>query len=241
MKLIIDIGNTLQKTAVFDKDNMVFFETQAEVSANVLDDIFQQFQIESAILSSVVNHPPALEEKISKHCSLWVFDHNTPIPIINKYHTPETLGKDRLASVVAANHFFPNQNVLVIDAGTCFKFDFINSRKEYLGGAISPGIQMQFSALHTFTGKLPLIKLSEFDNLIGNTTEKSILSGVINGSVAEIDGVIDKYKEKHPDLIVVFSGGDADYLANKLKNKIFAIQNIVLTGLKLILDHNENQ
>lgn len=241
MKLIIDIGNTLQKTAVFDKDNMVFFDTQAGANTDVLDTIFQQFQIDSAIVSSVVNHPVELEAKIKAHCSLWVFDHQTPIPVINKYLTPETLGKDRLASVMAAHNVFPNQTVLVIDAGTCFKFDIINSRGEYLGGAISPGMQMRFSALHTFTGKLPLINVSEFDKLIGNTTEESILSGVINGSVTEIDGIIDKYKEKYPDIVVVFSGGDADYLANKLKNKIFAIQNIVLIGLKLILDYNENQ
>jgi type III pantothenate kinase len=241
VKLIIDIGNTLQKTAVFDRDGLVFFETHTGVNTDILQKVFGQFPINVAILSSVINHPDSLEKLIREHCSLLVFNHQTPIPIKNNYLTPETLGKDRLASVVAAQSLFPNQNVLVIDAGTCFKFDLLNSQGEYIGGAISPGIHMRFLALHTFTGKLPLINVSEFDQLIGKSTEESILSGVINGSVTEIDGIIDKYKEKYPDIVVVFSGGDADYLANKLKNKIFAIQNIVLTGLKLILDYNENQ
>jgi type III pantothenate kinase len=160
---------------------------------------------------------------------------------VNKYDSPETLGKDRLAAAVAGNHLFPNQNVLVIDAGTCIKYDFINAQAEYLGGAISPGLQMRFNALHIFTEKLPLIELTVFKTLIGKNTTDSLLSGVINGTLSEIDGIIDQYREIYPEIQIVLSGGDAEYLVGKLKKGIFAVSNIVLQGLKIILDYNDKQ
>jgi len=192
-------------------------------------------------MSSVINHDSELEDFILSHCDFINFNHNTPLPIINKYQTLETLGKDRLASAVAAHQLFPDKDVLVIDAGTCVKFDFINSMAEYLGGSISPGLQMRFRALHSFTEKLPFVELKPFDILIGKTTHESLLSGVINGTLAEIDGIINRYKENYPELQVVLSGGDAEYLVSKLKNRIFALSNIVLNGLKIILDYNDNQ
>jgi len=241
MKLVIDLGNTFQKCAVFSGDEIVYFEAPDQVTMKSLLRIFDFYTINSAILSSVIFHDKEIESIIRSRCRCVILDKNTPLPLLNKYETPETLGNDRLASAVAGYSLFPNQNVLVIDAGTCIKYDFINAQTEYCGGAISPGLQMRFNALHTFTEKLPQIELTDFNSLTGINTTESLLSGVINGTLAEIDGIIDRYREKYPEIQVVLSGGDAEYLVSKLKNKIFAVANIVLTGLKIILDHNDKQ
>jgi type III pantothenate kinase len=241
MKLVIDLGNTFQKLAVFSGEEMVYVEMPVKITMKLLLSIFNRFTINSAIISSVINHDKEIESFISSRCHCVVLDHNTPLPLVNKYESPETLGKDRLAAAVAGNHLFLHEDVLVIDAGTCIKYDFINSKAEYLGGAISPGLRIKFNALHTFTEKLPLVELNHFNGLIGKTTTESLLSGVINGTVAEIDGIIDRYREIYPQIQVVLSGGDAEYLVSKLKNKTFAVSYIVLNGLKIILDYNDNQ
>ena len=148
------------------------------------------------------------------------------------------MGKDRLAAAVTGNHFFPNQNVLIIIAGTCITYEFVNTKAEYLGGAISPGISIRFKALHTFTGKLPLVEKKIKASIIGNTTENSILSGVINGCFYEVKGITYEYTDKYKDLKIILSGGDMKYFDKILKNSIFAISNIVLIGLNIILDFN---
>jgi len=239
MKLVIDLGNSLQKAAVFANDTIVFQKTAASVN-DYLPQLFNNFEITSAILVTVINDFSEINEIIRSKCPLLIFDKDTPVPVKSIYQTPETLGKDRLASVVAANSLFPETNILVIDAGTCIKYDFIDSAAVYHGGAISPGLTMRLKALHTFTEKLPLIELSEQEGLTGSNTRDSILSGVVNGTVAEMNGIIEQYNTLYPNLTVVLSGGDSEYLVNKLKNKIFAVSNIVLHGLKIILDHNDN-
>jgi type III pantothenate kinase len=148
------------------------------------------------------------------------------------------LENDRLAAAIAGATLYPGSNVLVIQAGTCITYEFINAQGEYIGGAISPGIQMRYKAMNTFTGKLPLIEHKKFDGLIGQTTEESILSGVNNGILAEVDGIINAYKSQYPDLTIILSGGDADFFVKQLKNSIFAVPNIVLKGLNIILDFN---
>jgi len=195
VKLIIDLGNTFQKLAVFSGEDMLLMESPEQVTIKLLLSVFKRFTINSAIISSVINHDKEFKSAVKSRCRSLILDHNTPLPLVNKYDSPETLGKDRLAAAVAGNQLFPNQNVLVIDAGTCIKYDFINAQAEYLGGAISPGLQMRFNALHTFTEKLPLIELTEFKSLVGKNTTDSLLSGVINGTLSEIEGVIDRYSE----------------------------------------------
>jgi type III pantothenate kinase len=241
MKLVIDLGNTFQKLAVFSGEEMVYVEISEQITMKLLLSIFNRFAIISAIISSVIHHDKEIESFINSRCQCVVLDHNTALPLLNKYESTETLGKDRLAAAVAGNHFFSHNDVLVIDAGTCIKYDFINSKSEYHGGAISPGLRMKFNALHTFTEKLPLVELNHFNALVGKTTSESLLSGVINGTLAEIDGIIDRYREIYPQIQVVLSGGDAEYLVSKLKNKTFAVSYIVLNGLKIILDYNDNQ
>lgn len=240
MNLILDFGNTLQKLAVFSNKKLLLKETFINLDEEKLSAfIALHGPFQSAILSSVTDHPAAMNTILHDSSQLTVFSSGTPIPLKNMYLTPETLGNDRLAAAVGAWSLFPGRNVLSIDAGTCITFDMITSDAEYLGGAISPGIRMRFQALHTFTGKLPLIEPEDFTSLIGRSTRESILSGVMNGITEEIRGVIALYQQRFDDLAVIITGGDSEFLHNKLKINIFASPNLVLNGLNEILDYND--
>lgn len=239
MKLILDFGNTLQKVAIFDNNQLIAMKAFKKISLKNIQDFTSSFTINSAILSSVINYNKNIYNYLKSNFHFIELTSSTPIPINNKYCTPETLGKDRLAAIIAANKNYPNNNILVINAGTCITYDFIDKNADYWGGAISPGIKMRFKALHTFTDKLPLIQLNKKSTpLIGNNSENSILSGVINGSIAEIENIIFNYTQNYKDLEVILSGGDMKYFDKKIKNSIFAFPNIVLYGLNIILDFN---
>lgn len=242
MKLIIDIGNTRVKTALFDDSGIAELITIEDLSIDFLTELFSKHKnIRSAIMASVREVKQEITGLLSSKTRFIRLDETTPLPFVNKYATPNTLGNDRVAAVAGASSLFPGQNVLVIDAGSCITYDFINATGEYLGGSISPGINMRFLALNSFTGKLPLIN---FDSgrqakLTGTDTRESILSGVQNGVLQEVDGIINTYKQQYSEVNVVVSGGDYKYFDKYLKNNIFASPNIVLTGLNRILDFNE--
>ncbi len=165
-------------------------------------------------------------------------NHQTKLPFINKYLTPKTLGVDRLALIAAASSQFPNENTLVIDAGSCITFDVLNEFGEYFGGSISPGIEMRYKAVNHYTANLPLLSKSESIPELGNSTENAIHHGILNGVIQEIEGVIGQYKTKYQKLTVVLTGGDTIFLAKNLKSSIFAIPNFLLEGLNRILIHN---
>jgi len=243
MKLIIDIGNTFSKLAVFDKDTVVSFQVIKSLDVQALIRVLKKFpQISSSIISSVALHDVKLNEVLMQHGYFIELNYSTPVPFINKYSTPTTLGKDRIAIASAAAKLHPNKNTLIIDAGTSITYDLVTSNNEYLGGGISPGLKMRFDALHNFTHKLPLIELPNHDEkigLIGNSTKTSILSGVVNGTMLEIQSIINQYSSSFSPLISVISGGDYKYFEKLVKSGIFAAQNIVITGLKCILDFNE--
>ena len=242
MKLIIDIGNTRVKTALFDDSGIAELITIEDLSIDFLTELFSKHKnIRSAIMASVREVKQEITGLLSSKTRFIRLDETTQLPFVNKYATPNTLGNDRVAAVAGASSLFPGQNVLVIDAGSCITYDFINATGEYLGGSISPGINMRFLALNSFTGKLPLIN---FDSgrqakLTGTDTRESILSGVQNGVLQEVDGIINAYKQQYSEVNVVVSGGDYKYFDKYLKNNIFASPNIVLTGLNRILDFNE--
>ena len=240
MKLIADFGNTLQKLAIFNGNELVSLSRFENITAQQLSDFIRtNGPFKSAILSSVI----IVEEdilSIFNQIPLFIeLSHQTPLPVKLFYKTPETLGRDRIAAAVAGNFLYPDHNVLVIDAGTCITFDLVTKTAEYLGGSIHPGINMQFTALHTFTGKLPLVNRRDFDELTGKTTEESIISGVLRGTCASVEGMIDDYNSRFPELVVLITGGDSGYLFNNLKNRIFALPNLILEGLNKILDFNE--
>ena len=238
MNLAIDIGNTCVKSALF-ADNKLHTLKVYDSLEQLIDDSAFIANAQQAIIGSVVDGLEPLCDKLKQKIPTLIFQSITQIPITNLYQSVATLGSDRLAVAVAGYYLHPNKSVLTIDAGTCIKYNFTNNKNEYLGGAISPGIRMRFNALQHFTSKLPLIETDIlFTDLIGTNTQNSILSGVLNGSVAEVDGMIDRYKSQYPEVLILLTGGDSEYLAERLKNSIFAHQNLVLKGLNDILNYN---
>ncbi len=239
MNLVIDIGNSKVKVAVFELDTIISTAVLDEI--NFLDElkrISNQYAIERSIVSSVKDIHKEYLEELQKLPFLITLNSDTQLPFKNLYATPSTLGNDRIALAAAAASTYPSQNSLVIDAGTCITYDFINAKNEYLGGAISPGIDMRYKSLPKYTGKLPLLSKNEEFNLIGTSTSASIHSGVINGIICEIKGVIAQYEQDFGDLTIVLTGGDTKFLFKQLKNSIFANQNFLLHGLNKILTFN---
>jgi len=243
MNLTIDVGNTFTKAVIFDKDNIKWTRTYKNFSVN---DLIRLKQISSgsvncSILSSVVATEKKIIRFLQSHTTFVQFNSKTKLPVKNRYKTPQTLGSDRLASVTGAAKLFPGKNCLVIDAGTCIKYDFITAKNEYLGGSISPGLMMRFKALHNFTDRLPLIQPEATVNFIGASTKDSILSGVQTGMIHEINGFIQQYKKKYSSLNILLSGGDASLFAGHIKSSIFAAPNLIHIGLHEILKYNVEQ
>ena len=234
MKLIIDIGNTLVKYAIFSSDEIVIIYKKNDVEISFMQELIQKHHVNDVIISSV-------RDKVDGDFGIKTLylNHLTPLPITINYETPETLGNDRIANVVAASVLYPNKNILIIDAGTCITIDFIDQNKEYQGGRISPGIEMRYKSLHKYTSNLPKLTISNTAQQIGKDTNSSIVSGVEKGVVAEIETIIDDFKNENEDLFVIVTGGDTFFFENTLKNSIFADQNLVLKGLNEILKYNE--
>lgn len=239
MNLIIDIGNTRIKTAVFKDGKLIHTESitkESFVSGAIT--IIKKYECKSAIISSVGSVKKSEIANLHAQINLIELDFNTKVPFVNRYASPKTLGVDRIALVSSAISNYPKKNVLIIDAGTCITYDFVDNEGNYYGGAISPGLQMRYKALNVFTEKLPLLEPSKNFELIGNSTEASIHSGIINGIINEIDGIINQHRKKNADLTVVLTGGDVKFLSNRLKNGLFANPNFLLEGLNTILTYN---
>ena len=242
MILIIDIGNTNVKAAVFEKDtilDVVVFEKGKILTE--IKKILKKHPISKAVMSNVASISDLKLKKLQAFVEIIFISSFTRVPFVNLYKTPKTLGVDRIALAAAAVSQFPHKNVLVVDAGSCITFDFVTAKKEYLGGAISPGIQMRFHSLNHFTANLPLLVKEEVPSFIGFSTKESINSGVVNGVLQEIEGVISQYKNKYLDLTVVLTGGDTNFLSKQLKSSIFANQNFLLQGLNYLLKFNTDK
>ncbi|MCW3084623.1 MAG: pantothenate kinase [Bacteroidetes bacterium] len=239
MKLIIDIGNTRIKAAIFQQKEQLHFFVFASTAELLGSGIIQKYGISHCIIGTVVNEIDDFIAALKSQTSVLLFSAQTPCPVKNEYKSAHTLGSDRLAAAVGGNFLEPNTDILVIDAGTCIKYNFVNARNQYIGGAISPGLNMRFKALHTFTARLPLLEADEnFDRLIGTNSNESILSGVELGAVLEIEGFIDRYERDFNNLKVFLTGGDTVFFAKRLKKRIFADQFLLLKGLNEILDYN---
>jgi len=235
----LDIGNTRTKLAMFENNSLL--KTEYLVTKNLKEELlffFKNFQIKpKIILASVVHLDSMLLEWLQEYTDFIQVNHTTPLPLINKYETPHTLGIDRLVVAAGSTIVYPNTARLIIDAGTCITYDFVNAKNEYLGGAISPGLQLRYKALNEYTDKLPYLQTEEIDYFIGQNTNQSIQSGVINGIVAEIDNIIDRYKKDYPDLTIILTGGDTVFLAKRLKNIIFATPNFLSESLNYIYQY----
>ena len=242
MNLIIDVGNTFVKLAVFDNEILTFKRNCLKVDfSSSLEELSNNYpKITDVIVSSVGNFTEGELLEIKNKYKVFVLTYKDPIPFKNKYASPNTLGADRIALVSAAAVQHPNKNVLIIDAGSCITYDFLNSNNEYLGGAISPGLTIRYKSLNRFTEKLPLLDPKTPSYFIGDATDSSIHVGVMQGLINEIEGFISLYKEKHKELTIILTGGDAHYLLDSLKNDIFASSNFLLEGLNYLLEHNKD-
>ncbi|SDB65951.1 type III pantothenate kinase [Flavobacteriaceae bacterium MAR_2010_188] len=240
MTVAIDIGNSLVKIGIFDKgkihETKKFNMSKFEDAISLILNDFPQIRL--GIISSVGNLDDDSLASLKSKINLLILNSSTKLPFKNNYKTPNTLGVDRVALVAAAVNKFPDRNVLIIDAGTCITYDFVDRDSIYHGGAISPGVRLRYQSLHNYTAKLPLLENEVPVNIIGGNTEESIHSGVVLGVVMEIDAAIDNYTKQFSDLTVILTGGDCNFLSNQLKNSIFANSNFLLEGLNHILEYN---
>lgn len=196
-------------------------------------------QLNKVILSTVKPYSEDLKRVLSEEFEQFIeLDHLTDLPIENLYETPETLGKDRLAAAIGANELFPDQNLLVIDAGTAITYDLVSEKNQFIGGNISPGLEMRFKALNHFTGKLPLVSYSDVFQPIGKNTIDAIRAGVQNGILYEIEQCIDAFNRNYQNLRIIMTGGDSNFFDKKLNYSIFVNFNLTLIGLNRILEHN---
>jgi type III pantothenate kinase len=240
--LTLDIGNTTVKYGCFEDD--VLRETATAADKEQVLEIARRWHPEHIILASVAEPTAELAAELSTQVKGKVVEFkpaSTPLPIQNAYATPQTLGADRLAAAVGAAWLRPGRDSLIIDAGTAIKCDWVEGGHTFRGGSIAPGLRLRFQALHTFTGRLPLLEmppdLTADIALTGTDTASAIRSGVLNGAVAEINGMLDSYRAQRPALGVLLAGGDAGFFQSRLKGPIFVIPELVLLGLHRILVH----
>ncbi len=242
MNLVIDLGNTQTKIGIFSDKELIkkfVFDKNADLEIKKL--LIDFPKIKYSIISSVVNHSKEILNLLQNKTHCLSFDVNTHLFFKITYKTPETLGKDRIAAVAGAIALYPNKPLLIIDAGTCIKYNFV-SNTDFIGGAISPGIDMRYKALSVFTDRLPHLQFEAgFNETIGTSTKTSIISGVQLGALFEIEGYINAFKKQNKDGIVVATGGNLSFLVDGLKNSIFAAPNLILNGLnEILLFHHKN-
>lgn len=240
MELIIDVGNTRAKAAIFI-NNGIHKVYGADDGYEGLKSQMNTEDVRVIMISSVRENNDELFDFWSKVAPTTVLSHTTPLPIVSAYKTPKTLGKDRIAAVVGGRFLFSEGPVLAIDIGTCITYDVLTKDDVYLGGNISPGIHLRYRAMDEFTSALPLVDVLEVEKTYGQSTEESMATGVIQGIASEIDGMIHRYETEFKGLQTVVCGGDARYFVNILKKKIFANRNLVLLGLHKILLFNEKK
>jgi type III pantothenate kinase len=236
--LCFDFGNTRKKVAVFHGAEMKEAIVLSDDAVETIQALIHQFKPTKSILSSVIDHNIAIEELLKTKTKFHKLNHLTKVSFTTPVGKPETIGADRLALTAAAVHFHPKKNNLVIGLGSCVTYNFINKYHEFVGGAISPGLEMRLKALNYYTAKLPLIKADSNLPLIGYDTTTNILSGVVLGMAKEIDGFIDAYQERFSNFNVLLTGGDIVYLASHIKNKIFADPDLIFKGLYAISEIN---
>ncbi len=255
MNLCIDQGNSRTKVALMTDEGKIIKDfIYRQFSSADVERLFELYDISDSIISSVVNIEAAVVNALHRHSQHFVlFDHNTPVPIINRYETPQTLGQDRLAAAVGAKSLCPNENLLIIDVGSAITYDFVTEQGEYLGGNIAPGLKMRFTMLHRMTKKLPQVDADENEliPLFGKNTRDAIAAGVIRGVAYEVKGYMRTLKEKlattdKHTFQTYITGGNAPYILNNVrasrteKRELHYEKHLVLIGLNEILVYNKN-
>lgn len=246
INLVVDIGNSATKIAVFSGKEILFTDKSKAYSDSDFQQLKKKFEVKNLIISSVKKNISLDENILEKKFNYIRFSHTSTIPIKNAYQNPSTLGLDRLAAVIGAYHLFPNQSVLVIDAGTCITYENLDQNGTYLGGSISPGLKMRFEAMHHFTSKLPEVDFEQdFEGNYGENTQEAMLSGVLNGLAYEAEGFIKQKLKEKEGLKIILCGGDAAFFDSRFKNSIFAHSilhepNLVLIGLNTVVNYQHD-
>jgi type III pantothenate kinase len=239
MNLVLDLGNTALKWAIYDGKNLIVKGKFSYVEWSNKHIEWMEFDIQHVAIAAVIDLPNEIENYLKRFNSVLIVDANTRLPIKNSYKTPETLGVDRLVNAVGAISMTTNNEVLVIDCGTCLKLDLVTRSNGFIGGAISPGVNMRYASLEHFTSKLPHLHPSQYGGLTGTSTSESIHNGVMNGMINEILGTIENYQNSFPNIHIIITGGDMDYFQKITEKKpIFAEPDLTLVGINLILLHN---
>lgn len=236
--LCFDFGNTRLKCAVFHDRDFKEELVLEKADAAAIQQAISRYRPDKTILSSVINHPPEIEELLAAHSRFHKLGHTSKLPFTTPVGKPETIGADRLAICAASVDLFPQHHNLAIGLGTCITYNYISQAHEFLGGSISPGMNMRFRAMHEQTALLPLIQAESIFPLVGYDTKTNLLSGVILGMTKEIDGIIDAYALKYSNFNVLLTGGDMGFFVPHLKNKIFADPNLIYKGLYAISEFN---
>jgi len=236
--LCLDFGNTRLKAAIFNGDKIETVITLTNDAVESIEQLVSAYNPGKSILSSVINHNPEIENLLAAKTKFHLLNHLSKLAFSTPVGKPETIGADRLALCAAAVHFYPAKHNLVIGLGTCITYNFVNKFHEFLGGGISPGLEMRLKSVNYYTAKLPLVKADSNVPLIGYDTATNILSGVILGIVYELNGFIDEYASKFDNFNVLLTGGDITYLASHFKNKIFADPDLIFKGLYAISETN---
>ncbi len=242
MNLCIDTGNSRTKVAIFRQDGTLLKTLlyKTFMSAEV-ERLLLLYPIRNAIISSVANVEPAVVNTLHRRCEKFIlFDHNTPIPIRNGYDTPHTLGQDRLAAAIGANALAPNENLLIIDAGSAITYDYVSAEGEFVGGNIAPGIKMRLTALKQMTKRLPAVEVEEHQliPLFGKNTKDAIAAGVIRGISFEVKGYMRTLSDRVDHFTTFITGGNAPYILANLQQEVCYEKHLVLIGLNRILEFN---
>ena len=239
MKTIcLDLGNTRMKAALFEDGVLIGSHVLENDGVDQVTSLLNTYKPERSILSSVIHHPKEIEALLREKTSFHLLSHQTKLNFSIPVGKPEQMGADRLALAAAAVHYYPGKNNLVIGLGSCVTFNFINKFNQFLGGSISPGMEMRFKSLNENTALLPLVTKEWNFPLIGYDTKTNILSGVILGMAKEIEGIVREFEEKYSNFNVVLTGGDCTYFARLLKNQIFADPDLLYKGLYAISETN---
>jgi type III pantothenate kinase len=238
--LCFDFGNTRMKVACFHQAKLAEVIILENDGVETIDKLIKKYNPKKTILSSVINHDPEIENILAEKTKFHKLNYLSKLPFTTPVGKPETIGADRLALAAAVVYFYPKQHNLVIGMGSCVTYNFINKEHEFLGGSISPGMEMRMKALNQYTAKLPIVKPDGNLPLIGYDTVSNILSGVVLGMAKEIDGFIDEYKQRYSNFNVHLTGGDIVYLASHLKNRIFADPELIFKGLYAISEVNNS-
>lgn len=249
MNLCIDQGNSRTKVALMtDEGKLIKDLTYKQFSSADVERLFDLYDITDSIISSVVNVEAAIVNTLNRRSQHFVlFDHMTPVPIINRYESPETLGQDRLAAAVGAKSLCPNENLLIIDCGSAITYDFVSAEGEYMGGNIAPGLKMRFTILQRMTKKLPLVEADENEliPLFGKNTRDAIAAGVVRGVAYEVKGYMRTLREKMTHYQTFLTGGNAPYILNNVRSSrsedrpLRYEKHLVLIGLNTILVYNK--